>query len=71
MDMLKGIYEYIARTGLSGSINSRYYFPADDAVAVSRIPDRVDAVALAFLYGRAKGYRAAKAEAQRMRKNTA
>lgn len=43
--------------------NPRYEMPVREVVALAHDLTSLDAVMLAFTYGRAKGYRAAKAEA--------
>ena len=62
---LADIYTYIGLTKFASNIEPRYHLSADKAIAVSHMPDKIDAVSLAFCYGRAKGYRAAKAEIKR------
>jgi len=56
---VKKIQRYIDNTPL---VSERYSVSFVDMVALAESMDGVDAVALAFQYGRAKGYRAAKAE---------
>lgn len=54
------IQRYIARTEINEP--GRYELDLLDAKAIRNMGDMLDAVYTAFLYGRAKGYRAAKAE---------
>ena len=53
---------YIARTGVGYKDTSPYHMNLGEALALARASDNVRAISLAFEYGRAKGYRAAKAE---------
>ena len=60
MTEIEKMKRYIARTNVNAS--DRYDMDLLEAHALNREPDITDAVYLAFLYGRAKGYRAAKAK---------
>lgn len=66
MSEIAKIKRYIGRTRISG--NDRFYMNLIEAMELvhmaqnSAVP--ADAIALAFDYGKAKGYRAAKAEAR-------
>lgn len=66
MTEIEKMKRYIARTPVN---NDRCYMGSDEACAIlSQVDSMVDvleALALAFSYGRAKGYRAAKAEVRR------
>ena len=63
MSEIEKMKRYIARTKLD---DSRYYLNLIEAIAIAKTAqtydDALDAVSLAFKYGQAKGYRAAKAE---------
>lgn len=63
MDTIEKIQGYIKRTKVD---DSRYYLGFIEARAIAKAAhtydDVLDAVSLAFKYGQAKGYRAAKAE---------
>lgn len=60
MSEIEKIKKYIDSTDISN--RERYELGILDARAIKRTDDMLDAVYTAFLYGRAKGYRAAKAE---------
>ncbi len=62
MSEIEKIQRYIARTGVECSETSPYHMKIAEAFALAGTSDSVRAVSLAFEYGRAKGYRAAKAE---------
>ena len=47
--------------------NNRYDARSKEVLAMALELDAIDAVMLAFTYGRIKGYRAAKAEAARLK----
>ena len=64
------IERYISQTGMSGRLKNRYgldmstaYDLAQQAHEKNNLP--IEMISLAFSYGLAKGYRAAKAEAQK------
>lgn len=63
MSEIEKMKRYIERTKVD---DSRYYLGFIEARAIAKTAhtydDVLDAVALAFKYGQAKGYRAAKAE---------
>lgn len=61
MSEIERINRYINRTKMNVS---RHRITMDTLLALAHITEEkpVDAVALAFMYGQAKGYRAAKAE---------
>ncbi len=63
MSEIEKIKRYIDRT--NANISDRYEIGCLEVGALKREFDVTDAVYLAFLYGRAKGYRAAKAEARK------
>ena len=60
MSEIEKMKRYIERT--NANISDRYEIELLEVRELTRKPDKADAVYLAFLYGRAKGYRAAKAE---------
>lgn len=63
MSEIEKIKKYISRTKVD---DSRYYLSYIETIAIAKTAhthdDVLDAVSLAFKYGQAKGYRAAKAE---------
>ncbi len=59
MNEIERIQEYINKSNVPR--NRRYNASAKDLIAMAGM-GRVDAITLAFEYGRAKGYRMAKAE---------
>lgn len=63
MSEIERIQRYIERTPVN---EDRYYMGSDEAAAiverVESMPDILKAISFAFKYGRAKGYRAAKAK---------
>lgn len=61
MTEIERINRYIERTGATYKDTSPYHMKIGEAFALARASDNVRAVSLAFEYGRAKGYRAAKA----------
>lgn len=63
MSEIEKMKRYIERTKMKGVDNYRLVF--QEAVELSHTEDQFDALSLAFDYGRAKGYRAAKAEGVR------
>lgn len=60
MSEIEKIQRYIERT--KANISDRYDMGLLEVCELKNAADTTDAVYLAFLYGRAKGYRAAKAE---------
>ena len=60
MDTIARIEKYIANTKYQR--NPRYAVQLDEICDIARKKTPCDAVILAFEYGQAKGYRAAKAE---------
>lgn len=63
MSEIKKIEKYVDKHGVPR--NKRYDISMKEAIAISREMSAIEAVSLAFVYGRAKGYRAAKAEVLR------
>lgn len=63
MSEIEKMERYIERTNAPDM--SRYELDLLETRALRQEPDQTDALYLAFLYGRAKGYRAAKAEVRR------
>lgn len=61
MTEIEKMKKYIERTKLNISATSPYQANTKEILAISDLPS-FDAIILAFAYGRAKGYRAAKAE---------
>lgn len=61
------IENYMRETGISRQLEKRYDMATDDVDAIYVLcgGDLVRGIYLAFKFGRAKGYRAAKAEARR------
>lgn len=64
MSEIERIQRYIDQTGVK---RAEYNMSFKEAVEMTRMAanDPLDTIAMAFNYGKAKGYRAAKAEAQR------
>lgn len=62
MSEIDKMKRYIERA--NANISDRYEIGLLEVSALTKEPDVTDAVYLSFLYGRAKGYRAAKAEAR-------
>lgn len=62
-DIRERIERYIERTRLPYSLSVRYDCYPQELIALLVENRPFEAMALAFSYGRAKGYRAAKAEA--------
>lgn len=60
MSEIEKMKRYIKRTHVN--ISDRYDMDLLESRALNREADTTDAIYLAFLYGRAKGYRAAKAK---------
>ncbi len=67
MNEIEKIQRYIERTGGKFQRETHYRMNLQELFGLSNIlaEDTVGAICLAFDYGRAKGYRAAKAEARR------
>lgn len=66
MSDLERIHRYIKQTNMPRSKLSYYQMTWDDLSGLTQMREAfTDAVCLAFDYGMAKGYRAAKAEARR------
>ena len=63
MSEIEKMKRYIELTNVT--ISDRYEIGLLEVGELKRAEDSVDAIYLAFLYGRAKGYRAAKAEGRR------
>ena len=61
MTEIEKMQKYIERTKTGIAIDSQYQMNVQEAVAASSLSP-LEAVSLAFNYGKAKGYRAAKAE---------
>lgn len=61
MSEIEKMKRYIERTKLNISATSPYQADVKEVLAISDLPV-FDAITLAFAYGQAKGYRAAKAE---------
>lgn len=62
---------YCQSTKIPRALQSRYDADTLQLAALYHLPDRCEALAIAFCYGRAKGYRAAKAEQKGRRKEAA
>lgn len=60
MSEIEKMKRYIARTNIN--ISDRYELDLLEVKGLKKEADLTDALYLAFLYGRAKGYRAAKSE---------
>lgn len=60
MSEIEKMKRYIERT--NAKVSDRYEMDLLEARELKREADLTNAIYLAFLYGRAKGYRAAKAE---------
>lgn len=66
MSDLERIHQYVKRTNMTRSKLSYYQMTWDDLSGLMEMRETfTEAVCLAFNYGMAKGYRAAKAEARR------
>lgn len=67
MDTRENIKRYMAKTKISRESRSRYSMNIEEAFAFRRASEEnpMDAILLAFDYGLAKGYRAAKSEVTR------
>lgn len=63
MTEMEKMKRYIELT--NATISDRYEIGLLEVSELNRAKDWIDAIYLAFLYGRAKGYRAAKAEGRR------
>ena len=66
MSAIEKIKRYIERTHIKPSTKIRYQMCLDEMVALKTMAHEngIDPIILAFEFGEAKGYRAAKAEAQ-------
>lgn len=62
MSEIERMQRYIERTKLPAPIPTRYDMSLRDMFVLLREDDTENALLLAFKYGQAKGYRAAKAE---------
>lgn len=62
MSEIEKIKRYIKRTGVTYKDTSPYHMNLGEAFALSGMDSNMNALSLAFEYGRAKGYRAAQAE---------
>ena len=65
MSELERIRRYVAQTAIENA--GRYGIGLSEAMAIRQLADDrklLEAIGLAFAFGRAKGYRAAKREAQ-------
>lgn len=67
MNEIEKIRAYIDRG--KQSVNKAYSLSTSEWIAIRNNCSDLDAIALAFEYGRAKGYRACKAEERRKQKN--
>ena len=65
MSEIEKMQKYIERTKIKDAGNT-YTMLCKDIVALLNEENQSDAILLAFDYGRAKGYRAAKAEGKRV-----
>lgn len=64
MTKLEQVKKYISNTRVPKPVICRYVLRLDEAESFTKL-DIYDGMTLAFAYGRAKGYRAAKAEVRR------
>lgn len=66
MSAIEKIKRYIERTHIKPSTKIRYQMHMDEMLALKAVAHErgIDSIVLAFEFGEAKGYRAAKAEAQ-------
>lgn len=64
---IASIKNYMRRTGISKELEQHYEMNIDEYAALRKLyrDDVTEGIYLAFQFGRAKGYRAAKAEARR------
>lgn len=65
-DVRERIERYIERTIIPSDVSNLYDMRFDEWQALVHCNQSFNAIALAFEYGKAKGYRAAKAERKRM-----
>lgn len=63
MSEIEKIKQYICKNVVPNS--QRYSMSMNEAIAVAHELDRIEAIEIAFIYGKAKGYKAAKAEMRR------
>ena len=61
---IQKIQRYIERTNVKPGVQNKYQMVLSEIIALKEQADEsiIDTICLAFDYGRAKGYRAAKAE---------
>ncbi len=64
MSEIEKMKRYIERAKINEQIQDRYGMKLDELRALAKIGIPFNIAALAFEYGQAKGYRAAKAEAR-------
>lgn len=66
MSKIQKINEYINKTHMPGSLSDRYPLGPEDLIAIVRgcQGNAYASALLAFTYGKAKGYRAGRSEAQ-------
>ena len=64
---IERIHKYIAKTEMPAEISDRYQMDPKDLIAIVDAAKGIPTAAalLAFTFGKAKGYRAGKSEAQR------
>ena len=63
MNEIEKMKRYIERAKIPVRLSIRYDIRSNEYMALADLDQRSDAVILAFAYGQAKGYRAAKVEA--------
>lgn len=64
MSEIEKVKRYIQEPNIPKDVSRHYTIRIKEGKAIGSLP-RFDAILLAFFYGEAKGYRAAKAEARR------
>jgi len=69
MSEIEKIQQYIEKTAIPKALATRHEMCFGECLALAHSDEPCDAIALAFSYGRAKGYRAAQAEARRGQAN--
>lgn len=69
MSEIEKIQQYIERTAIQKALATRHEMCFNECLALAHSGGACDAIALAFCYGRAKGYRAAQAEVRRGQAN--
>lgn len=69
MSEIEKIQQYIEKTAIPEALATRHEMCWKECLALAHSDGAGAAIALAFSYGRAKGYRAAKAEARRGQAN--